>query len=134
MKLARNGTMVFMYETEEAVISYRKPSMKGLQELADVFRDAKTEEEAGLMVLEAVISKYFVSWNLEDEEGNTLPVNYINLMEMPSDFVHKVMECWAEAAAGMPLPFDMNSTDLSSLSLGLRNSRLNYSEESSPDP
>lgn len=129
MRPQRQGNIEFEYEGDQVQIRYRKPTMRQLRELAELEEGSKDESELGEAVLQVVCEKYLVNWNVEDEEGNVVAVNFENMMDMPGDFVMKVMEGWAEAAAGIPIPLDLNSIDLSSLNLGRGNSPSSSSTE-----
>lgn len=134
MKLSKNGTMSFKYEDEEVVIFYRKPSMTALGELVEVYQNADSEETAGLAVLEHVCSRFLTNWNLEDDAGNPMPLNFNNIMAQPSDFVFQIMEKWAEVAGGMSAPLDMSSIDLSRLNLAFKSSHQSSEPGSSQEP
>ena len=112
MKPSKNGTMTFNYDGQEAVIFYRKPSMSALGQMLEEFQGAESDDAAGMIFLERVCERFMISWNVEDDEGNSIPLTFEHMMNMPSDYVLEVIKKWAEVAAGAPLPLDMNSTDL----------------------
>lgn len=51
--------------------------------LKDYFDKKKTEIDVGKFML----SRLIVSWNLEDEDGNPLPINDEVLLRLPADIV-----------------------------------------------
>ena len=118
MRPSKSGTLEFDYDKDHAVVHYRKPTMKGLREIAALYETDDEDEAVGLDLLKLVCDRYLLSWNVEDDDGNAVPLTFDNMLDMPGDFVFMVLQAWTNAAMGDATPLDLNSIDLSNLSLG----------------
>jgi len=48
--------------------------------------------------------RILIGWNVEGEDGASVPATGDGLLEMPMDFTVALFKAWAEAATGVPAP------------------------------
>ena len=56
-----------------------------------------------------------MEWNLEDEDGQSLPADGDGMMAIPMDLTNLVVQHWVEAVSGISAPLEQPSGDLSTL-------------------
>ncbi|MFI9200156.1 hypothetical protein [Streptomyces sp. NPDC053048] len=54
-------------------------------------------------------SRALVSWNLEDEDGNPVPISEDVVFAQDQDFIMRLAAAWIEALSGVPAPLDQSS-------------------------
>ena len=111
MKLAITGTLSFIYEEQEVVCVYTKPSVEAIMQLEEF------GENDGIKIYSYLIENFFKSWNLEDEEGNTIPLTIATAKQVPIDFMKALLEAWGEKITGVPIPLGQRSNVQSTLAL-----------------
>lgn len=85
--------MKLMDLTELSTRGFRKEDIKEVDKLFELFASKITE------------------WNLEDEDGNPLPVSYDSLMDQDMDFTLDLVFAWVHAVVGISGPLEQNSGD-----------------------
>ena len=98
MKLSTTSELSFIYDEQEVVFVYTKPSVEAIMQLEE-FGD-----NDGVKIYSYLISKFFKSWNLEDDDNNIIPLTVEAAMQVPIDFMKALLEAWGEKVTGVPIP------------------------------
>ncbi|WP_055696487.1 hypothetical protein [Streptomyces silaceus] len=75
--------------------------------------DAALEEggDAGLKATLEILAAQLIEWNVEDDQGQPVPVGIDAVMAQEVDFNMTIVNAWREAIAGVPAPLDGASPD-----------------------
>lgn len=61
-------------------------------------------------LLAEILVEHMVDWNLEDEDGNPLPISRDTMLTQDADLIWTTNKAWIEAISGVPAPLDESST------------------------
>lgn len=92
-------------DLEGLEVDMRSTSVGTLVEVKKLRASADEDRLAEILV------SHIKRWNLEDEQGEPLPVSVASLMSQESVLLAAVAREWYLAAAGVSAPLDLGSTD-----------------------
>jgi hypothetical protein len=98
----RTARLVFIndYEGAEVVVRLDVPVGTFLQ-----INDMVSHEQQ-LQVFEVFGEKILDSWNLSDDDGNTIEANGNGMNSIPIDLANQILQQWVEVAVQPSLPLD----------------------------
>ena len=74
---------------------------------------AQEEDQEGMARLFG--ENVLIDWNLEDNDGQSIPANAEGMMAIPLDLTNLIVQHWVEAVSAVPVPLEQPSSDLSTL-------------------
>ena len=87
-------------EYADLVIRVKSATMNDFMELTKLDKD---KPDDSLKVF-ALFVRNIVSWNIEDDDDNPLPVTVESLLDLEPDFVNRLITTWMETTAGVSVP------------------------------
>ncbi len=90
----------------EVEIDIRSTTIATLQQL----RALRLHDADDVTTLAALLAEHITRWNLDDEDGQTLPVSTESLLSLESAVLQSIGKQWYLAAAGITAPLDERST------------------------
>lgn len=75
--------------------------------------DAAMEEggDGGIMATLKILAAQLIEWNVEDDQGQPVPVGLDAVLAQELDFNMTIVNAWREAIAGVSAPLDSDSPD-----------------------
>ena len=84
-------------------IDMRSTSVETLTEIKSLSRDQDEKRLAEILV------EHVASWNFEDEDGETLPIEVASLTAQEAPVLAEIAKQWYRAAAGVSAPLVLGS-------------------------
>lgn len=82
-----------------------------LEAMMERVSDGADSRERLRAMLQFFIDNIALSWNLEDENGNALPLDIQTVMSLPPKLTLRLIPMWKEAATGVEAPLGEPSPD-----------------------
>lgn len=101
--------LVFEGEFEGLEVRTRSVSLGRYLQMQDLI-NGDLDREGVAKLFEAFVG-IILSWNLEDEADQPVPVSVEALYDQDLDFVKAVSEAWSSAMAGVAAPLEPSSSD-----------------------
>lgn len=113
--------MGFKVKHKELVIKFADEDYEGLEivaraptvrEALEAEKLSKIGDEPTAKDLEkifAYVAKFILRWNIEDDEGKTMPINAASFIDFPTDFAWAIVAGFTEGSSGVPAPLDSSS-------------------------
>jgi hypothetical protein len=92
------------------VVRARSCSTKVFFDVA-ALADLENPTDNDLQMLFKEFSNVLMSWNLEDEDDQPVPVTLDGLLSQEFDFVMEIIQAWMEAVGGVSTPLEPPSKD-----------------------
>jgi hypothetical protein len=112
-KLQKKLLKLRFEEYEGLIVKAKSASLGqvlGLMDLAQMDREKITvEDKQRLDELFRLFAAKLVEWNLEDEDGVSVPPTHEGLMDQEMDFVLDIVMGWLEMLVKVPDPLDKRS-------------------------
>ncbi len=90
----------------EVEIDIRSTTVATLQQL----RGLRLSDADDIATLAGLLAEHITRWNLDGEDGQTLPVSVDSLLSLESAVLQSIGKQWYIAAAGITTPLDERST------------------------
>jgi len=100
----RTARLVFSGDYEGAEVVVRLDVPVGV--FIDIQDMVANDEQQSLQIFKVFGEKVLEEWNIEDDDGQTLPTNSQGMQKIPLQLANLIIEQWVEVCTQPPIPLD----------------------------